>query len=196
MSSNTQHEFVPACDLYERHLVSALFEPYAVDRARGAADYVAGPVLEMACGTGIVTRQLRTHLKPTVSLMATDINPGMLDYAQKRLKDLEEIGWQQADIADRLFSDASFHVAVCQFGLMFVPDKDHAFYEVQRALVNGGLLAFSVWDRMENNPWGGVIVHETVAGFLSENPPQLFKAPFNSHDVDVLRSLLTANGFD
>ena len=113
MSSSTQHEFAPACDLYERHLVSALFEPYAVDLARRVADYVAGPVLEMACGTGIVTRQLRTHLKPTVSLMATDINPGMLDYAQRKLKGLDGIGWRQADITDLPFPDASFHVAVC-----------------------------------------------------------------------------------
>ena len=132
-----------------------MFEPYAIDLAeRVTTDCAEGSVLEMACGTGIVTRQLRAHLKPTVALTATDINPGMLGYTQKKLKDLKGIGWKQADIANLPFPDASFNVAVCQFGLMFVPDKGRAFREIRRVLVKGGLLAFSVWDRMEKNPWG------------------------------------------
>ncbi|MBX3331533.1 MAG: methyltransferase domain-containing protein [Nitrospira sp.] len=196
MSNSLEHDYAPVCDLYERHLGSALFEPYAIDLAhRVAANCQDGSVLELACGTGILTQQLRTHLRSTVSLTATDINLGMLDYAQKKLKDLKGIEWKQADIADLPFPAASFNVVVCQFGLMFVPDKDRAFREMRRVLVKGGVLALSVWDRMEMNPWG-VVVHETVARFFPENPPQFFKAPFNSADVEVLHRLLTANGFD
>lgn len=196
MNNPIEHDYAPGCDLYERHLGSALFEPYAADLARRVATGCReGAVLEMACGTGILTQQLRTHLRPTVSLTATDINPGMLDYAQKKLKDLKGIEWKQADIADLPFSDASFNGVVCQFGLMFVSDKDRAFREMRRVLVKGGVLALSVWDRIETNPWG-LIVHETVARFFPENPPQFFRAPFNSADVDALRRLLTANGFD
>jgi len=195
VSDSIQHDYAPICDLYERHLGPALFEPYAIDLASRVADCAEGSVLEMACGTGIVTRQLRAHLKPTVALTATDINPGMLDYARKRLKDLKEIEWKQADIANLPFPDASFNMAICQFGIMFVPDKDRAFREMRRVLVAGGVLAFSVWDRMENNPWG-LIAHETVGGFFPDNPPQFFKAPCSFYDVDVLRSLLTASGFD
>nr|WP_281176426.1 methyltransferase domain-containing protein [Candidatus Nitrospira nitrificans] len=84
---------------------------------------------------------------------------------------------------------------VCQFGLMFVPDKDRAFREMRRVLVNGGVLAFNVWDRMNANPWG-IIAHETVGEFFPENPPQFFKAPCGFSDIDVLRGLLTASGFD
>ncbi len=194
--STIEHDYAPICDLYERHLGSALFEPYAIDLARRVADHCAkGSVLEMACGTGIVTRQLRAHLKPAVALTATDINPGMLDYAQKKLNALAGIAWKQADIADLPFSDASFNVAMCQFGLMFVPDKDRAFREMCRVLVPDGLLVFNVWDRMENNSWG-IIAHETVGGFFPENPPQFFKAPCSFYDIDVMRSLLTASGFD
>ncbi|MDF0673378.1 MAG: class I SAM-dependent methyltransferase [Nitrospira sp.] len=196
MSNSLEHDYAPVCDLYERHLGSALFEPYAIDLAeRVANDYAEGSVLEMACGTGIVTRQLRARLKPTVALMATDINPGMLDYAQRTLRDLEGIDWKQADIADLPFPAASFNVVVCQFGLMFVSDKDRAFREMRRVLLTGGLLAFSVWDRMEKNPWG-IIVHETVRGFFPDNPPQFFKSPCSFYDIDVLRRLLTASGFD
>ncbi len=194
--STIEHDYAPICDLYERHLGSALFEPYAIDLARYvAADFTEGFVLEMACGTGIVTRQLRAHLKSTVVLTATDINPGMLDYAQKKLKDLKGIDWKQADITNLPFPDASLNVAVCQFGLMFVPDKGRAFREIRRVLVTGGLLAFNVWDRMENNPWG-IIAHETIGGFFPENPPQFFKAPCSFYDVNVLRKLLTTSGFD
>ncbi|MBS0183030.1 MAG: hypothetical protein JSS39_11570 [Nitrospira sp.] len=48
---------------------------------------------------------------------------------------------------------------------------------------------------MENSPWG-IIAHETVGEFFPENPLQFFKAPCSFYDVDVLRSLLTASGFD
>ena len=194
MSSSIEHDYAPVCDLYERHLGPALFEPYAIDLVRRVADHAEGSVLEMACGTGILTQQLRTRLKPAVSLTATDINPGMLDYAQRKLKDLNGIVWRQADIADLPFPDGSFNIAVCQFGLMFVPDKDRAFREMHRVLVNGGLLVFNVWDRMEHNPYS-ILVHETVASFFPDHPPQFFKAPFSFADVDVLRRLLTANGF-
>ncbi|OQW30226.1 MAG: hypothetical protein A4E19_11755 [Nitrospira sp. SG-bin1] len=108
---------------------------------------------------------------------------------------MEGIRWQQADIVDLPFPHASFNATVCQFGLMFVPNKDRAFREMRRVLVNDGLLAFNVWDRMERNPYG-VIVHETVSKFFPDNPPQFFKAPYSFADVDVLQSLLIANGFD
>ena len=87
-----------------------------------------------------------------------------------------------------------FIAAGCQFGLMLVPDKDRAFREMRRVLVKGDLLALSVWDRMETNPCGS-IVHETVAEFLQDNPPQFFRAPHSFADVDVLRKLLNTSGF-
>lgn len=196
MNTPFEHDYAPVCNLYERHLGPALFEPYAIDLTRGVAtDCLAGDVLEMACGTGILTQRLRTHLKATVSLTATDINPGMLAYAQRKLAGVEGIVWRQADIADLPFPDASFNVGVCQFGLMFVRDKDRAFREMRRVLVTHGVLAFSVWDCMEHNPYG-VAVHDTVGEFFPDNPPQFFKAPFSFADITELRRLLTANGFD
>lgn len=195
MNTPLEHDYAPGCDLYERFLGSVLFEPYAIDLASRVADLTEGSVLEMACGTGILTQQLRTRLKPSVALTATDINPGMLDYAQKKLKQLKRIDWKQADIANLTFSDASFNVVLCQFGLMFVPDRNRAFQEMRRVLINGGMLAVSVWDRIDANPWG-VAVHKTIEKLFPNNPPQFFKAPFNFADADVLRTLLNANGFD
>ncbi len=196
MNESLEHDYAPGCGLYDRYLGSVLFEPYAIDLARRVAtDRMEGSVLEMACGTGILTQQLRTMLKPDISLTATDINPGMLDYARRKLKDLKGIDWKQADIADLPFPDASFQAVVCQFGLMFVPDKDRACREMRRVLVKDGVLALSVWDRLENNLWG-ILAHETVGRFFPDNPPQFFKAPCSLYDVDVVYRLLAEHGFD
>ena len=78
---------------------------------------------------------------------------------------------------------------------MFVSDRDRACREMRRVLAKHGVLAFSVWDRMEVNPWS-VAVHDTVTAFFPDNPPQFFKAPFSCADVAGLGRLLTAHGFD
>src|SRR5262245_55759603 len=84
--------------LYDRYLGPVLFEPYASDLVRRIAAH-AGPVLEMACGTGIVTHQLRDHLVPDIQIVATDLSQPMLDYARTKLVTLKNVDWRQADIA-------------------------------------------------------------------------------------------------
>ena len=179
--------------MYDRYLGPVLFEPYAADLARRVAAYGAGPVLEMACGTGIVTQQLRTHLSQGVKIVATDLSQPMLDYARTKLTTLQNIDWQQADIAALPFPDASFSTVVCQFGLMFVPDKQAAFREVRRVLSKGGLFAFNVWDKLVANPFAH-IQHETLAKLFPADPPQ-FLTPFSFNDHEVLRQLLTTHDF-
>jgi len=181
--------------MYDRYLGPVLFEPYAVDLARRvAATHATGSVLEMACGTGIVTQQLRTHLAPGIKIVATDLSQPMLDYAQAKLAALKNIDWRQADIAALPFADASFSTVVCQFGLMFVPDKQAAFREVRRVLGEGGLFAFSVWDSMVANPYSR-LTHETLAKLFPADPPQFFTVPFSFHDREVLSQLLTTHSF-
>jgi len=180
--------------LYDRYLGPVLFEPYAVDLARRVAAQGAGPVLEMACGTGIVSQQLRTHLSHNVKIVATDVSQPMLHYARTKLAVLQNVDWRQADIAALPFSDASFSTVVCQFGLMFVPDKHAAFHEVRRVLSTGGLFAFSVWDDMATNSYAR-LTHETLTKLFPEDPPQFFTVPFSFHDRDVLRQLLATHGF-
>jgi ubiquinone/menaquinone biosynthesis C-methylase UbiE len=179
--------------LYDRYLGPVLFEPYAADLARRVATHGAGPVLEMACGTGIVTRQLRAQLAPEVRIVATDLSQPMLDYAQTKLATLKNVDWKQADIAALPFPDASFSAVVCQFGLMFVPDKQAAFREARRVLSKGGLFAFNVWDKIATNPFAH-IAHETLAKLFPADPPQ-FLTPCTFNDPAVLRQLLTAYSF-
>lgn len=179
--------------MYDRYLGPVLFEPYAADLVRRVAAHAAGPVLEMACGTGIVTRQLRAHLAPEVAMVASDLSQPMLDYAQTKLATLKNVDWRQADIAALPFPDASFAAVVCQFGLMFVPDKQAAFREVRRVLGKDGVFAFNVWDGIAANPFVH-IAHETLAKLFPVDPPQFF-TPFTFNDPHVLRQLLDTHGF-
>ena len=179
--------------LYDRYLGPVLFEPYAADLARRVAAHARGPVLEMACGTGIVTQQLRAHLTPEIEIVATDLSQPMLDYARTKLATLKKVDWRQADIAALPFPDASFAAVVCQFGLMFVPDKQAAFREARRVLGKGGLFAFNVWDGITTIPYAH-IAHETLAKLFPADPPQ-FLTPFTFNDHEVLRQLLTTHDF-
>jgi hypothetical protein len=78
--------------------------------------------------------------------------------------------------------------------MMFVPDKQAAFREARRVLVEGGLLAFNVWDSLAHNPYARV-VQETIAGFFPTDPPRFYDVPYGFHDVRAWRELLTAHGF-
>jgi ubiquinone/menaquinone biosynthesis C-methylase UbiE len=181
-------------EIYDRHLGPVIFEPYAADLARRVTVHADGSVLETACGTGILTQRLRAHLSPAVCLVATDLNEPMIEYARTKLSGVEQINWQQADAAILPFPAASFAAVVCQFGLMFVPDKQAALREARRVLAEGGLLAFNVWDSFEHNPFGR-IAHETIGGFFPDDPPNFYQVPFGFHNPDVLRRLLADNGF-
>jgi ubiquinone/menaquinone biosynthesis C-methylase UbiE len=183
-------------ELYDRHLGPVVFEPYAADLVRRVAVDPGASVLEVACGTGIVTRHLRQRLPATVKLTATDLNQPMIDYARSKpgFDALEPIEWRTADAAALPFPAASFDALVCQFGFMFVPDKDAAFREARRVLKGGGLLAFNVWDSLAHNAFGR-IAHEIISGFFAADAPNFYQIPFGFHDPDVLRHLLEANGF-
>ena len=115
-----------------------LFEDYAADLAQQLAVPSGGAVLELACGTGVVTKHLRSALPASTRLVATDLNPGMLETAQRMLRGVTGIEFQIADGTDLPFDDASFDAVVCQFGVMFFPDKARGFSEAARVLKPSG----------------------------------------------------------
>ncbi len=179
---------------YDRHLGSVIFEPYADDLVRRFAATTKGAVLEVACGTGILTERLRRALPTASRFVATDLNQPMVDYARDRLSALPGIEWKAADAAALPFPDASFQAVACQFGVMFVPDKDAAFREARRVLARGGVFAFNVWDSMDQNPFGR-IAHETIASFFPTDPPTFYLTPFGFYDVPNMRQFLVSNDF-
>ncbi len=131
---------------YDRGLGPIIFVDYAADLARRAAACVPARVLETAAGTGIVTRQLRDLLPVGVRLTATDLNPPMLEVARAKFQPDEDVDFRHADAAALPFADDSFDAVVCQFGVMFFPDKDRSYREIHRVLAPGGRYLFNVWD--------------------------------------------------
>src|SRR5262249_51191014 len=147
-----------------------IFVDYAENIARRAAALSPGRVLETAAGTGIVSRCLRDYLPPDSKLTSTDLSPAMLEVAKAKFQATEQISFLPAD--------AAFETVVCQFGVMFYPDKDKSYREAYRVLVPGGHYLFSVWDSHRYNSFGR-IAHETVGRFFPEDPPQFQKVPFS-----------------
>lgn len=181
-------------DRYDRDLGPVIFADYAADTARRVAGRGPARVLETAAGTGIVTRRLRDLLPAGAHLTATDLNPPMLDVARTKFRPGEQIDFQQADAMALPFPDGAFDTVVCQFGVMFFPDKDQAYREVHRVLVPRGRYVFSVWDSHHRNPFGR-LAHEVVGGFFPADPPQFYQVPFGYHRIDPIKDSLTDAGF-
>ncbi len=178
---------------YDRYLGPLLFEPYAKDMVGRIDTASVNAVLEIACGTGRVTRHLKASLSPTVRIVATDLNADMLTVA-RAANPGNNIQWQLADAQDLPFDDAGFDIVACQFGFMFVPNKAKAFAEAWRVLKPGGCLLFNTWDKMENNE----LIHVTnpvIVSYFPTDPPTFYQIPFSFHDEKLIRSLLDQAGF-
>jgi ubiquinone/menaquinone biosynthesis C-methylase UbiE len=179
---------------YDTYLGPFLFEPYAADFVRRLTLPENVSVLELACGTGILTRRIADALPKSGRLMATDLNQPMLDHAQHKVGPDSRLEWRAADATKLPFPDESFDRVVCQFGVMFFPDKLVALREARRVLKRGGELSFNVWDSTRRNPYVEM-ADGTVAGFFPENPPTFFQVPFGFHDQSTLRSIIQEAGF-
>ena len=195
MSATSNAAFVGSIpENYDRYLGRVLFDPYAADLVARLDLPESAAVLELACGTGIVTRRLRDRLGPTARLVVTDLNEAMLDYAARKLGPEATVEWKQADATELPFDDQSFEAVVCQFGMMFFPDKERALRETYRVLKPGGIFLFSVWDKIENNQLPH-IAHTIISRFFDDNPPDFYEVPFSFHDPEAIKSLVSAAGF-
>lgn len=183
---------IPAA--YDRFLGPMLFEPYADDLIARLTVPRTAAVLELACGTGILTGRLRRALPVSVSLTATDLNEPMLAYARALVPD-NGITWQTADAQSLPFPVAAFDAVACQFGVMFVPDKSRAFGEVRRTLRPRGQFIFSVWLSLAENPLC-LIARDTIARYFTSDPPTFYEVPFGFHDEANISGLLQAARFD
>jgi SAM-dependent methyltransferase len=178
---------------YDRYLGPVLFEPYAVDLASRLPAGDRLRVLEIACGTGIVTRRLRESLGDSATLVATDLNEAMVNYARASVP-APGIEWRQADAQALVFDDGTFDVVVCQFGFMFLPDKPQGFREARRVLAPGGVLLANVWQSLEANP-AAAAIHTTVARLFPADPPRFLETPYGYHDEARIRADMAEAGW-
>jgi len=179
---------------YETHLVPLIFEPYAEDLAKRLASRPLDRVLEIAAGTGVVTRALASALPQSVSIVATDLNQPMLDQASA-LGTARAVEWRQADAMQLPFLDATFDAVVCQFGVMFFPEKPKAFSEARRVLRPGGVFIFNVWDRIQENEFADTVTTALESLFPTDPPRFLARTPHGYHDRPAIERDLASGGF-
>ena len=181
--------------LYDRYAVPIFFEGYAEDIANRLAPYNPKVILEIASGTGAVTRALSSKFNSSTKIIATDINEDMRRYASTT-KTKGSIEWKLADAMDLPFEDETFDAVVCQFGVMFFIDKIKGFSEVYRVLKKGGVFIFNVWGRLSENEFT-YVVDESMKGIFRDNPPDFYsRIPFGYHNLKVINEDLVRSGFN
>ena len=194
-SSNGDRVFSGSiAQLYEQYLVPLIFDPYARDLSNRLAALQPSAVLEIAAGTGAVTRHMAAQLPDDVSIVATDLNQPMIDHAMS-IGTSRSVTWLQADAMHLPFGDGTFDAVVCQFGAMFFPDKAAAFAEARRVLRPGGTFLFNVWDRIEDNEFAECVT-QAMAGLFPADPPRfLARLPHGYYDQVAIATALSHGGF-
>jgi len=194
-ASNADRAFGDAiAELYERDLVPMIFAPCAEAMATRVAALSPTAALEIAAGTGALTRALGLRLPREARLVATDLNPSMLAQAQ-RVGTQHSVEWRQADAMQLPFSDTSFDVVTCQFGAMFFPDRPRAFSEMRRVLRSGGTLLFSVWDDIAENEFAAEVEQALGEMFPADPPHFMSRTPHGYHDRTQIADDLRRAGF-
>ena len=182
-------------DIYEGVLVPMIIEPYARDLAARVLQTGAQSVIETAAGTGVLTRALVSKLPPPRRLVATDVDPTVLERAAALVPKDAKVTFRQANALDLPFADESFDAVVCQFGAVFFPDKVKAYREARRLLKAGGHFLFNVWGRISENQFANT-VSDALADIFPRDPPRfLAHVAHGYHDADTIRKELRAAGF-
>jgi ubiquinone/menaquinone biosynthesis C-methylase UbiE len=181
-------------ELYDQYMVPLIFERYAADLVQRLASRPVTRVLEIAAGTGVVTRKLASVLHEDVAIIATDLNPAMLETAAA-IGTSRPVQWRQADAMQLPFANGMFDAVVCQFGVMFFPDKARAFAEVGRVLCPGGVFIFNVWDRIEANEFADTVTTALASVFPDDPPRFMARTPHGYHDHATIARDLAGGGF-
>jgi ubiquinone/menaquinone biosynthesis C-methylase UbiE len=178
-------------EAYDRWLGPAVFQPFAADLARRVAARRPARVLELAAGTGIVTRELLATVDGA-EITATDLNDAMVEYGSGVAPGAQ---WRQADALNLPFDDGRFDTVVCQFGVMFFPDKVAAYAEARRVLAPGGSLLFNAWGTVEEHEFAAALTAGLEQAFPNDPPTFISAIPHGYSDVDTVLGELRAAGF-
>jgi ubiquinone/menaquinone biosynthesis C-methylase UbiE len=181
-------------ELYESLMAPMLFEPYALDMVQRLRAHDCARVLEIGAGTGVLTRAAASGLPEHVTIVATDLNQAMLDRAAA-VGIARRVEWRQADVGQLPFADGSFDLVVCQFAVMFFPDRPRAFSEMRRVLARGAPLMFSTWDRISENEFADVVTDALATVFPGDPPRFMARIPHGYHDRSLITRDLADAGF-
>lgn len=178
---------------YDKYLGPFLFEPSSELISRKFPDPFTGDMLEVAAGTGRLTRHLAQRLGKGGSLVVTDLSEDMLALARTKTND-PAVGFRTADAQTLPFEEGSFDMVVCQYGLMFLPDKQKGFDEAFRVLRRGGEYVFATWDDTANMPVLDIIFGKIIVPFFGGQADK-YLVPFLMHDPVQLSDHMTKAGF-
>ncbi|MBM3658274.1 MAG: class I SAM-dependent methyltransferase [Actinobacteria bacterium] len=189
------HAVIPSLfEVYDAELVPLVFEGYVDDLVARTVAVAPDAVLEVAAGTGVVTRGLAAALPADVPITATDLVAGMLERAQA-VGTARPVTWEVADALDLPYADASFDAVVCGFGAMFFSPHDVAFAQARRVLRPGGTYLCTVWDCIDRNELCAAVA-DAVAEIFPDDPPEfLTRTPYGYFEPDVIAADLAAAGF-
>lgn len=181
-------------EVYEKYLGPYLYEPYSLyvtTRIFGNPN----DVLEIGVGSGRLTNHIVKKISPSAKITALDINPNMIDVAKQKVKAVN-VEFVVGDAQNLPFPDNTFDFVICQFGFMFLPDKQKGFNEAWRVLKPGGQFVFVTWDKAENN----ITLHisqQTILQLLKTPPPPYFGKAYSAmNDPDQLLSYAKVAGFE
>ena len=188
-------EFIGAIPrVYDEYMVPLVFQHYATDLVQRVVARRPTRVLELAAGTGVVTRGLAQALPAEVPIIATDLNLAMLAHAAE-VGTHRAVEWRAADAQQLPFDAGAFDAVVCQFGVMFFPDKVKAFAEAHRVLAPGGVLLFNVWDRLEENEFAHTVSASLEAQFPHDPPRFMSRTPHGYFERSAIEHDLAQGGF-
>ena len=178
-------------EIYEQPMVPAIFAPWAPDLVDAARVQSGDRVLDIACGTGVVTRVLAERVGAGGRVVGLDPNPDMLAAARIASPELN-IEWLEENAMSMSLLDSAFDAVVCQQALQFIPDKPAALREMRRVLVPNGRLALSVWRSVDQSP-AFRMIREYVADRLG--PEKAALRPFGLGDGRAIGAMVASAGF-
>jgi SAM-dependent methyltransferase len=178
-------------EIYEHELVPAFFGAWAADLVERAAARAGARVLDIACGTGVVTRLLPPRVGPGGRVVGLDLNANMLEAARAATAGAP-IEWLEGNVQAMPLPDGAFDLVLCQQGLQFFPDKPAALREMHRVLAPGGRLHVSVWKAVAQCP-GFAALERGLAKYVGVEAARL--PPFSFGDRAALRAVIAGAGF-
>jgi len=177
---------------YDQWLAPTVFRPFAIDLARRAAGFGPRRLLEIAAGTGVLTRELITAI-PAARVTAADLNAAMVKFGSEHVP---LAAWLQADALHLPFDDRQFDLVICQFGVMFFPDRSAAFREMRRVLAPEGVVLFSTWGTVENHGFAAALVAGLAQAFPDDPPVFVATVPHGYCDLGQIVADLAAGGLE
>lgn len=181
-----------AAENYEKFFVPAIGAPLAADLVSAAALRPAERILDVACGTGVVTRLAAAQVREAGAVAGLDVNPGMLAVARAATPNDATIVWYETGAEVMPLADASFDVVLCQMGLQFIADKVKALKEMRRVLAPGGRVVLNLPGPI---PDLFVVLRDALAKHIDPQCAGFVDVVFSLHDGDKLSGLMAEAGF-